>query len=226
MTGDFRDPMVGRDLLVGGLLGLFHTVGIYVQQLLPSLMGESFQANGGTDLGTLRGFHLMLASIPLTISGEVISSALFTLFLLLLFYILLRREWLAATALCVPDLLRSLPAFCVFVVEPAGHRDDCGFDGLPLLSGSACWPEWRGSFSSALTFHYPLTSNFSLWYANVTLFCLLVLTALAAFGCYTSIGGQKLFGRSCLTLRWPARKSHNSSSRPPLRYRQKKSPSP
>jgi serine/threonine-protein kinase len=199
MAGDLRDPMVGRDLLVGGLLGLFHTVGIYSQQLLPSLMGESFQANGGTALGTLRGFHLMLASIPLTISGEVISSALLTLFLLLLFYILLRREWLAAMAVWVLifsalSLLFayswwSLPGIAIIAASMVLATFRFG-----LLAGMA----WQLFFS--LTFHYPLTAKFSLWYANVTFFCLLVLTALAAFGCHTSIGGQKLFKRNLLDV--------------------------
>ena len=197
LTGDFRDPMVGRDLLVGGLLGLFHTVGIYSQQLLPSLMGENFQANAGTALGTLRGFHLMLAAIPLTIAGEVVNSALFTLFLLLLFFILLRREWLAATALCVLITLAlsllfayswwSLPGIAMIAASMVFATFRFG-----LLAGMA----WQLFFT--LTFHYPLTANFSLWYASVTLFCLLVLTALAAFGCITSIGSQKLFKRSLL----------------------------
>ncbi|MDQ3009726.1 MAG: hypothetical protein M3X11_03345 [Acidobacteriota bacterium] len=179
----------------GGLLGLFHTVGIYSQQLLPSLMGESFQANPGTVLGTLRGFHLMLATIPLAIAGEVISSGLFMLFLLLLFYILLRREWLAATALWALQVLAlsllfayswwSLPGILIIATSSVFTIFRFG-----LLAGMA----WQLFFS--LSFHYPLTANFSLWYANVTIFCLLVLTALAAFGCYTSIGGQKLFKRS------------------------------
>jgi len=39
MAGDFRDPLVGRDILVGGLLGLCNTAAIYLGVLLPQWSG-------------------------------------------------------------------------------------------------------------------------------------------------------------------------------------------
>ncbi len=197
MAGDFRDPMVGRDILLGGLLGLFHTVGIYISQLLPALMGEPFRPNNGTMLGNLRSFSALLASLPLTITDEVIMSGLGVLFMLLLFYIFLRREWLAAAALWTLLVLLSallfgsswwgLPGSLIIATSMVFTNFRFG-----LLAGMA----WQLFFS--LTFHYPLTANFSLWYANTTIFCLLILTALAIFGCYTSIGSQKLFSHKLL----------------------------
>lgn len=191
MAGDFRDPMVGRDILLGGLLGLFHTVGIYIQQLMPAAINGNFQPNNGTMLGALRGFHLTLAMIPLTITGEVISSALFTLFLLLLFYILLRREWLAAL---------TLGALVVVILSLLFAYSWWSVPGIMMIATSLIYTNFRfgllagmsWQFFFSLTFHYPLTADFSIWHASISLFCLLVLIILAAFGCYTAIGGQKV----------------------------------
>ncbi|HEX8198299.1 MAG TPA: serine/threonine-protein kinase, partial [Pyrinomonadaceae bacterium] len=39
LAGDFRDPLVGRDILIGGMLGLAYVAGSYLQVLLPDWLG-------------------------------------------------------------------------------------------------------------------------------------------------------------------------------------------
>jgi hypothetical protein len=55
LTGELRDPMVGRDVLIGGLLGLVHTMGIYLGNLLPQWAGRIQPPNPGVDYDTLGG---------------------------------------------------------------------------------------------------------------------------------------------------------------------------
>ena len=40
---------------------------------------------------------------------------------------------------------------------------------------------------------YTYTTDFSAWYAGSTIFAVLVCTAFAAYGFYTSMGGQAMF---------------------------------
>jgi hypothetical protein len=49
-----------------------------------------------------------------------------------------------------------------------------------------------------LSFEWPVTNNFSLWYASSTIFGLSVIAGLAVYGCYTSLGGQKVFAGKLL----------------------------
>jgi hypothetical protein len=44
-----------------------------------------------------------------------------------------------------------------------------------------------------LSFHYPVTGDFSSWYSGTTIFVVMILTALAVNGFYTSLAGQRLF---------------------------------
>jgi len=48
-------------------------------------------------------------------------------------------------------------------------------------------------FVTDVLLNVPLTSDFSAWYLGNTLFPLLSLAALAVWGCYTALAGQKLW---------------------------------
>jgi len=49
-----------------------------------------------------------------------------------------------------------------------------------------------------LSFGYPVTLDLSNWYAGNSLFAIGVMVALSAYGCYTSLGGQKVFSGKLL----------------------------
>jgi hypothetical protein len=50
------------------------------------------------------------------------------------------------------------------------------------------------SFVYELMLMFPITADFSAWYAGVSLFALLSVAAMAAFALQTSLAGQRLFG--------------------------------
>jgi hypothetical protein len=121
----------------------------------------------------------------------------FSLFLLLLFVMVLRRERLAFAllwlllaivnvlignvhALMIP--LAALSAFlAVFVLYRYG-----------LLAAAAAF------FFAHLWVFYPMTTELSAWYATDFLMALTICVALVIFGFYTSLAGQSLFGGKLL----------------------------
>jgi hypothetical protein len=46
---------------------------------------------------------------------------------------------------------------------------------------------------SIVSSNFPITSDFSSWYAGSTLFVFVVIMSLAIYGFYTSLAGQKIF---------------------------------
>ena len=121
--------------------------------------------------------------------------AMSILFVLMLLSILLRRERLAfavAWLFFTFNLVR-LPGrggllvvginVTFFLVVLAR------FGLLALLAYLCCYQMMRG---------FPLTSDFSAWYAGGTIFALGVIVAICGYGFYTSLGGQKVFQGSLL----------------------------
>jgi hypothetical protein len=45
----------------------------------------------------------------------------------------------------------------------------------------------------SVSYELPMTSDFSVWYAGNAMFALFFLVALAAYGCYISLGGRQVF---------------------------------
>jgi len=116
------------------------------------------------------------------------------LFVLLLLYIVLRRERLAAIVLwLIMTVALSLTNETVISVPFAA-----------LTGFLVVWVLYRYGFlaliSSLLFMHlmifYPITSEFSAWYAGDYVLGLIVLLALLVFAFYTSLAGQPLLRAS------------------------------
>ncbi|HYY94634.1 MAG TPA: serine/threonine-protein kinase [Pyrinomonadaceae bacterium] len=201
LAGDWRDPLVGRDLLLGSLVGVGYNVLDCLWTLAPGWLGRPPDApflvllwEGLFALLGLRGYLFVYLDF---VWWFAIAYPLSLLFGLLLLLILLRREWLSAVAgwalltytlglagggnlgidLFFAGLLAALCVFCVM--------------RLGLLASSAF-------FLMASGLYLPLAADFSVWYAPYAVLSLLLLAAPAIYGCYTSLGGQPLFSGSLL----------------------------
>jgi hypothetical protein len=112
----------------------------------------------------------------------------------LLFYVVLRREWLAALAFWLILVSIEFLAFASagqwvswigpLIIATLYTIGSARFGLLTMFSTQVFFD---------LSFHYPITSDLSTWYGGTAIFTLLVLIALAAYGFYTSLGGQTLF---------------------------------
>jgi serine/threonine-protein kinase len=195
LAGGFRDPLVGRDILIGAVFGLgvilsnFYLAGVVPQWFgyPPPIPWFDFPA---TQLLGIRSFAFGIT--------QQIFAALFQsfilLFFLLLLYIIVRRERVAAVAVWVigsvaisltHETASEVPFACLgaFLVVWVLYRY-----GLLALIATI--------FFLHLTIFYPVTSDFSAWYAADFVLALLISLALAGFGFYTSLAGQPLFRAS------------------------------
>lgn len=198
MAGNLRDPMVGRDVLLGGLLGVAHAGAIVFGWLIPHWAGYPVAPPLLTSPLTLSGVRMMLALFSQNIVTSVFVGFAFLFFLLLL-YMILRRELLAEIGLFITVLTIEVAAFAssspryvwvasiivsVIVVIMVAR--------LGLLATMVA------QLVFFLTAFYPMTTDFSVWYASSTVFALTIVLGLAIYGFYTSLGGQRVFGGKLL----------------------------
>jgi serine/threonine-protein kinase len=186
LAGQFRDPLLGRDVLIG----ILAACGYWMVSILVSFF---FLSNG-----RLFGIHpdsLLDARHNLWLLTVVVMIGLFfPIFVLLLFFLLriiLRRQWLATVGLILFfgllaqfETLEEISAALFFLWW-------CG--GIFLLLRFGLVAGCLYYFSGYMLTVYPITSNFSVWYATSGLFAIAVLLLLAGFAFYTSLGGQKVF---------------------------------
>jgi hypothetical protein len=195
LAGGYSDPLVGRDILIGAvfgvgmiLLGLLTSIGLRWIGRPPTLTLNPGSASLGAHLFMGKFLSQMNAAIFLPFSS---------LFLLLLFMMVLRRERLAfgmlwlllaivgvlieqVNVLMIP--FAALSAFlAVFVLYRFG-----------LLAAVAAF------FLAHLWVFYPMTTELTAWYAMDFLMGLTICVALVVFGFYTSLAGQPLISGKLL----------------------------
>lgn len=187
LIGNVRDPLVGRDILYGTIFGLLIVLIYEIRQILlmragapPAFYAEDFLMGGRFALGA------WLMHVPLAIQVTLVM-----FFLLLFFRVLVRNQWVAAILFVA--LLTSLKtagsnhptleavvqiaiySLLVFVVFRFG---------LVALA--------TGMVVADVMLNVTLTVDFSAWYASTGAFVLLSMAAIAIWGFYNSLGGQKL----------------------------------
>jgi hypothetical protein len=191
LAGDFRDPMVGRDVLIGAVFG----VGIAVWQLGffharawlgdPSLIPAIEPANDKLGIGHFVEAFTDQMTVPLVNTFQF-------LFLVLLLTIIFRRDWLG-----------FIVGWLLFTT------------GLAFLWGGAL-PNWvSAAITAGLTtfvlfrygllaalfalfflhiyLQFPVTTQLTAWYAPGFILDLIIMLSVAFYAFYTSLGGQPLF---------------------------------
>ena len=187
MAGRIRDPLVGRDVLYGVILGISWS-------LIFEVMFLSLKHIGATpDLSSweyLMGPRLALGTCftHLAISIEV---TLGFFFLMFVFRVILRNQWLAAAAFVAfwtatkaydnHHFLLIVPAYVAVYSIAAFVVLRFGFIALAV-----------GIFTVDLLANIPMTTDLSSWYIGSPVFVLLLVAAMAVWGCSAALGGQKL----------------------------------
>jgi hypothetical protein len=188
LAGSFRDPVVGRDILVGILLGIFWILLFQVRYIFMMHMGAA-PSLGGTDalIGGRFALGGWIRKWPLSIQ-----TALFFFLLLLGLRALLRNRWLAAAVFvaifAVPRGLASsyarveLPA--LILVYAIAVLIVIRFGLIPLV---------LAIFTIDMLANVPFSADFSAWYMTTSILALLSVVAIAVWGFYHSVGGQPLW---------------------------------
>src|SRR5437763_3089283 len=97
LAGDYCDPLVGRDLLLGALFGFVAELLGFLQALAPRWLGMPASTPMVSSLTGLEGTQYVIAIFV----GQVVNSLIFPaglLLLLLIFSIIFRRWWVAVGA--------------------------------------------------------------------------------------------------------------------------------
>jgi len=183
LAGNVTDPLVGRDLLIGILLGLCYSMLLKLPPLIASVPALE------VELDLLLGARFSLAALLSAATGAALFAFAFT-FLLTLLRALLRRDWLTAV---VATLILGLP----FLLSANPRRVVIGLIwGVLLVVAFMRFGLLTVAVSLLLFFwlrNLPFTTNLSAWYASAQILAMFIVTALAALAFYTSLGGQKVF---------------------------------
>jgi len=197
LGGRFRDPLVGRDLMIGGLFPLCSFLVLYLIATMVVLSGVVPQlpsVPGPQNLSAAIGPQAMASQISHAIAAGTL---LVMGYLVIAFgvHLVVRRVWLTTT---IAGLIITALKF-YFLME---------FIPLPIAamiavttSTIAMWSLFRYGLLSAVvaiaTFtvlgNMPWTSDLSSWAAGSMLIGLGVLVGVFGYGCYTSLAGQPIF---------------------------------
>ncbi|MBZ5499799.1 MAG: protein kinase [Acidobacteriia bacterium] len=200
LAGSFRDPLVGRDLLAGCVLGVVWALLNFLRYpVFPRFGATHVEPEAGVFLGTLYLFSGARAIVAGT-SGLLYSSILIglaLLFLLFLLRVLLRSTWVAAVAFILIMTARfGLPGdssliFLIYIVL---------FIGMYLFILLRFGPVTFAAtmFFACILLSFPITMQLSAWYSGIGLAGLGMLLALSLYAFHTSLGGQPLFGKASL----------------------------
>ena len=195
LSGRFTDPLVGRVLLAGALLGVFEAILVEVGQLTRRAFETTPPIPPFPWTYTLLG--------PRFVAGHLVEASAVSMFLALalalLFFLLraaLRKEWLAAGAFA---LIMAVPLSGVATERvEAGGLIAAAF-GL-VKAAALIFVFLRFGLLAIVFGNYfghllelPLTTDPSAWYAGTSLFLLIVLAALAIYGFRIATASRPLF---------------------------------
>ena len=196
MAGRFRDPLVGRDVLVGVIGGASYVCLLYSGNLIPVALGGAPQFPFISAVPALSATREALA-VPLHWLFVSVLLALGVLLQLLLVYQLGRSRRLALFLLWL----------CFFIVFMAGAPDLASRVPLAgVVSAMVVTVVFRFGllasavmlYSGAMLQYLPLTADTSAWYFGASALGLSIVLVLAGYGFIVSLAGKPFFGRPVL----------------------------
>jgi serine/threonine-protein kinase len=192
LAGQVRDPLVGRDILIGGVfaVGLIITssaevIGAWIRGT-PIAMLDLSDFSSGALLGGSR----MLAEALGGVSHSIINAFFFMLALLIL-RLLLRSRKAAAIAFAI------ILSVGVFLISPADQKLLGALQGAALallfsvtLLRYGLLPFMVGFFYVGGLNNFATTFDTGAWQSTSTYFALTVILAVAAYGLHTALTGR------------------------------------
>jgi serine/threonine-protein kinase len=204
MMGRFRDPLVGRDLLVGmAVMGLLSAFMSWVEGLVGQQAGIPRPLEGSYFSQGLTGIRYAMSDLIRTVESSF-GQAVGFLVILLIFRLLFRRNWIAFLALMVLIVAGNLmnprpddhPAWMTVAEQITPILFSSAMIvcllrfGLVSLIGGIMMTSALGSST--------LTWDLQAWYAGSSLLAMAAVLGLAGWAFYISMAGRSLFKDSVL----------------------------
>ena len=188
LSGAWRDPVVGRDILLGVALGVVWILVFQIRYIPMMHMGAS-PGLGSTD--ALMGGRVALGAWLRQWPQSIQTTLIFFLLLLGLRF-LLRKEWLAAIVfVALFAVPRGISSSYIAIELPAQILVYAIAVLIVLRFGLV--PLVTAIFTIDMTSGIPLSSDLSAWYMATSIPALLSVLAIAGWGFYHSLGGQPLW---------------------------------
>jgi hypothetical protein len=190
LAGHLSSPLVGRDLLIGCVLGVLTTLSQCVWNLTPAWLGRSpaFPSGGWTSFAGLMSptERALLAGVKALLLGTS---------LILGFGLLgrlLRKDWQAT-------IVGWMLIAAAFLLPSDQTVNDYFFAGISAAVVTFCVMRFGLLSTVFLCFAYritykefSITSHFGAWYAHGAMVALVILVGLAIYGFRTSFGKQPI----------------------------------
>jgi serine/threonine-protein kinase len=191
LAGKFRDPMIGRDLLVGTAVSLFLMVFGRLDNLYASWHGLPPPSMEYGAVKILIGGRTVFAQILSTLNSGIFNAFVF-IFMLVILQRIVRNQWAAGALFVLIWTLKSAAQgetrFESYFLEPVGT--------VILV-----YLIVRFGLLATVVFHFmqnllnvPFTTDTSAWYAWMGWLGVVIIAAVMIYGARTALAGQPLFG--------------------------------
>jgi hypothetical protein len=200
ISGQLRDPVVGRDILFGVAFGTLWLVIFQLSNIPAERLGAAPQlSNAAYLLGGRLALGQWLMQIPSSIFGTM-QFFFLLLGLKVLLEFLFRQLGLKAVRV---DWIAAVLFVAVFVVTRGLQSTHLAVD-VPvtvlvfgiltlIVLRFGLVPLAVGAFTVDMLGNVPFTTDFSAWYAATAFWALLSVVALAGWGFYHSLGGEPVW---------------------------------
>ncbi len=194
ISSNWRDSMIGRDILIGIAGGLVHSTIVVTSQYL----GQAVTGRGALpfsgDLTLLDSIASVLAQIASAIQGGILFG-LGMMVLLMLLTMVLRRRAFAVAALFVVTMLAYAAASAEWWMFPLFAINACVLVFLVARFGLLTIAAAQMTFIAVVGVPRPDAAN---WYTARGLLGVLFILALALWAFRTSLGEQRALGITAL----------------------------
>jgi serine/threonine-protein kinase len=193
-SGRWRDPLVGRDILLGAMLGTVISILGRLEQALPGWLGHAGQdyvlTRSGEGLGLGGGARALGAILNMQVGVLLAAALLF--FLYLIPRSLVRNRVASVLLTCLGygivlaagNIVRQLPGESVILVVLSGAILLAGMIRFGILVTLVAL------YTRSLTSSFPFTWDLSRWYAGAGMVGILVVAAMGLYGARTAVKGQ------------------------------------
>jgi serine/threonine-protein kinase len=199
LSGRLRDPLVGRDILIGAAAGTIAAMLTASREIVPELLGLKLVTPGLPPATILLGPRYEVVAALETL-WRAFNSAFEIVCVVVFLKIVVRRTWLV--------MLLAMVATIPVAMNGSFAGEHLAFELAIVTGGIALMFSVLlrfGLLSLIVTFYafmameaIPLTMDLSRPYASSSALLILAIISVAAFGFCASRGNEPLFGRALL----------------------------
>ncbi|MGA2031461.1 MAG: serine/threonine-protein kinase [Thermoguttaceae bacterium] len=196
LRGSFRDPWVGRDILVGVACGILLVLLLEIDNLLPPWLGLSLPAPRlpppAYGLAAVLGLRFKLSILVADLLASI-TLGLIVLVLMLLVRRVLRPTWLAlGGAWLLLTAIQTISADCDVAFPWITGAIVTSIAMAVLLRGGLV-ALMAAAFTCSLLMASPITADFHAWYAPACELAVAIVGALLLWGFSAARAGRPLF---------------------------------